>query len=163
MESSGDAPVQTYYAETQVPDRRSRNPLILIFVIIVVFIVVFASFWFIFINKQKKDIVYDSYVEYLEDWDENNNLGRASPGDIVKVYDTISYISYDGDMTWFQFESFNTQEGKEKGYEYRFIGFGGNLMSRYSISYGSEIIVVFKIEESYFGGEDFDLLRIEHQ
>jgi hypothetical protein len=113
----------------------------------------------------EKDIVYNSYVEFMEDRDDNNDFVRASPGDTVKVYDTISYIYYDyeDDMTWFQFESFNSQEGQEKGYSYRYCAYSGNLGSKYSIYQGSDIILYFEIEESPFEGEDWYFLRIEHQ
>ena len=107
------------------------------------------------------EVTYASYLEFEKDLHFINgrfDIGRASPGDTIKIYDTIYSIEYDqgNDTTRIKFVSCVS----DPKYEGTTVLFESDLTNEFSA--GDKAIVIYKIT-SKNGNDWISSKSLQHQ
>jgi hypothetical protein len=145
-----DGTVAPSYSVEYSPRKGGGNKVLKIIIPIVIICIVIFAVWFLVLSEQEEGEVvsYDSYFDFMNDWsapDGKLNIGRVSEGDTVRIEDTIYSIYYDSSdgNTYFQFDSFYSEEALEQGYDGVIVGFKGDLTNRFEVD--DEVVIKQKI------------------
>jgi len=136
-----------------------------IVIVVVVCIGIAVGIYWINASEETKEsgreVIYDSYLDFQEDMQfvgGKLDIGRASPGDTVKIYDEIYSIEYDqgNDTTRIRFVS----SVSDPKYEWTYALFDGDLTGQFSV--GDKVVVIYHIT-SKDGNDWIDSKAVEHQ